>query len=170
MAGIKGEEFRRTGNVFVNQFMDKQWQSKPDSFSSMKVKLNRLLHWTSRGAAVRGNVEGGRGSRTMQGKWSLWFFWYLFFWLPRIMGCVGSINASQTSVMNDLMFLFVIQLVRRRERERERATCDLNKPHKATKSRGEKKSPIIVLISLFVPSLGASSSGRTMRGRPQLVT
>lgn len=58
MAGIKGEEFRRTGNVFVNQFMDKQCQSKPDSFSSMKVKLNRLLHWTSRGAADRREWRG----------------------------------------------------------------------------------------------------------------
>lgn len=80
------------------------------------------------------------------------------------MGCVGSINASQTSVMNDLMFLFVIHSVSEMQRERE---SDLNKPHKATKSRGEKKSPIIVLISLFLfpRSVPARLAGRCVDDR-----
>jgi len=59
---------------------------------------------------------------------------------------------DQTSVMNDLMFLFVIE---RRRYDLRPATCDLNKPHKAggtTKYsiKVRKKSPIIVLISLFL--------------------
>lgn len=84
MAGIKGEEFRRTGNVFVNQFMDKQCQSKPDSFSSMKVKLNRLLHWTCRGAAARRGAGGGGEAEQCKGNGRFGFSGIFSF------GCPGS--------------------------------------------------------------------------------
>lgn len=57
------------------------------------------------------------------------------------------------------------------QRERERGG---ERPQQTAQSneikRGEKITDNSFDFTFFVPSLGASSSGRTMRGRPQLVT
>lgn len=118
---------------------------------------------TSRGAAVESYIQVGwriGGMRQGRGKQNnaremVVFFWYLFFWLPRIMGCVGSINASQTSVMNDLMFLFVIHW------ENERESCDL-RPQQTAQSnqikRGEKITDNSFDFTFLLPFLLCVSS------------
>lgn len=140
-------------------------QGKPD-FSSMKVKLsNRLGTRDEQGSSSRTlhrmenrRYEAGAGAgEAEQCKGNGRFFWYLFFWLPRIMGCVGPINASQTSVMNDLMFLFVIHW----ESERERESCDL-RPQQTAQSnqikRGEKITDNSFDFTFLLPFLLCVSS------------
>lgn len=115
----------------------------------MKVKLsNRLGTYPKRGNGA------GNNAREMV---VFYVARYLFFdcdcgcvlvrVLVRIMGCVGSINASQTSVMNDLMFLFVIE--RRYDLRAQQTNSTTRLPGRGPNVRRWKKSPIIVLISLF---------------------
>lgn len=129
-------------------------QGKPD-FSSMKVKLsNRLGTRDEQGSSSRilhtsrmenRRYEAGAGEAE-QCKGNGRFFSGIFsFGYPGSWGVLAqSMPAKQVLWMIWCFYLSFTGRMRGRA-----ATCDLNKPHKATKSRGEKKSPIIVLISLF---------------------
>lgn len=85
----------------------------------------------------------------------------------RIMGCVGSINASRTSAMNDSMFLFVI------ERRYELPPQQTAQSKQTQISVEGKKSPIIVSISLFscvVPDESATTAASDMIYEPDMCT